>query len=156
MKVKGKEYELLDPDILSEIGAGKVVDFVPRNGDKIPVLVPKGTPREMVGLLAVSGDSLTGDGIYDGDVLAFRRNFKLKDVGPDTICAVLIQSTGDVIAKKVMIDHNSIVLRSSGGKHPDKHYEPGDLQIQGICYAAVRLADRFGRFSKEKHDEYDF
>lgn len=157
MKVHGREYEVVEMEVLSNIGAGSVVPFPEMpNGEAVPVLIPKGVPKEMIGLLMVSGPSLEQDGIYDGDILAFRRDFKLKDITASTICSVFIRSTGEILAKKVMYTHNSIVLRSSGGGFPDKHYSPDEIEVQGICYSFVRMADRIGRFSKAKEDDYEF
>lgn len=123
--------------IAGEIGAGRVVPFIPRS-ELVPVVVPASLPESSILTLTVRGISLTDLGIMDGDVLILRNKFSWREIGEDTICAVFIHSTGELCAKKIIRGANTLFLRASGGGIPDKEVTPDDVEIRGIAIAVQR------------------
>jgi len=125
-----------------EIGAGKVVPFIPQNG-LIEVAVPKNLAddREIM-TLTVRGCSLEDEGIFDGDVLICRLRFSWSEIDENTICAVFIHSTGELCAKKIIREANMLTLRASGGGIPDKQYSPDEIEIKAIAYDHQRPLTR--------------
>lgn len=138
---KEPTYRVLELEIHGEAGAGSVIPFVSR-GERIPVAIPEnGVADEHYGTLIVRGISLTNDGIADGDLLILRKNITRKDIKRDTICAVYIRSTGDLVAKKLRYGNrgDDVTLRSSGGNIPDIHYHADDIEVRGIAIGFQRL-----------------
>jgi SOS-response transcriptional repressor LexA len=151
------KYELRYVKNYGEIGAGRVVPFVPRE-DYVPVVVPEGVPADdSVGTLTVRGVSLEEEGIFDGDQLVLKRNFTKRDIKPDTICAVYIQSTGELVAKKVFASpfKGHVILRASGGGLKDIHVPEDDIEIRGVVFAFIRMVGSDGRFPKQKAVGYE-
>lgn len=146
------QVELWAVPSYGQVGAGKVVDFIPRE-ETITVLVPKGLARpHEIGTLIVSGDSLTGDGIYNGDILVFRTNIHQRQITNETVCIVRIRTTNELLAKRFIRyanDRGQVALRSSGGNFPDRYFDADDIEIVGIVFAMQRLADDCGRLRRE-------
>lgn len=132
---------------ITEIGCGSVVQFTPRT-ETVTVLVPQGLARpDQVETMIVRGPSLTEHGIYDGDVIAYRTNFTNKSITPDSVCVVRIITTGELLAKKIIVTGtNKIALRSSGGGIEDRYFDIDDIEVIGLVFGAQKLADRYGRF----------
>lgn len=134
---KPKEFEMIDARCYGQVGAGTVVPFIPKD-ELVPVVVPKGTPQNIVGTMIVSGRSLSDLHICDGDLLIFRSRFSLREITPQTVCIVYIRSTGELCAKKVIKEATMITLRASGGGIKDIQVTPDDIEIQGLVFAFQR------------------
>lgn len=151
MKKHPEKYEIRHVNIYGEVGAGTVVPFAPRN-ELVPIVVPAGSPAdEHLGTLIVRGISLENCGIRDGDLLLLRKDITRKDITPETICAVYIRSTGELLAKKLLYGNRGdhVTLRSSGGGIKDVHYPAEDIEVRGIVFGFQRMRDEYGRFTKE-------
>lgn len=150
MKLKDFPQEVADVHDYGQIGAGTVIPFVPREATRT-VVIPKGLAKPSeVGTMTVSGDSLSGDGINDGDILVFRMNHNTRQIKPESICVVKIHTTEELAAKHVLrhVDGpRRIALRSTHPDYPDRHFDEQDVEILGLVFAVQRLADKFGRFN---------
>lgn len=77
--------------------------------------------------LVVSGESLGGDGIHDGDILVVDRGDRALTVGKIYVCRL---ADGEMTAKHVGIAANGlVVLQGSNDDYPD--LTTADVFIQG-------------------------
>jgi len=151
-KPEPDEYEVRYIQDYGEIGAGRVVSFVPRSGS-VPVIVPKNAPAdEHLGRITVRGISLEDEDIYDGDYLLLRSNITNKDIDRNTICAVFIHTTGELVAKKVLYGNNGeyVTLRASGGGIKEVHFHADEIEIRGIVWSMQRMPNEYGSFRRRK------
>lgn len=150
MKLRDLPQEVSEAHDYGQIGAGTVIPFAPREATRT-VVIPKGLAKPSeVGTMMVSGDSLSGDGINDGDILVFRMNHTTRQIKPESICVVKIHTTEELAAKHVLrhVDGpRRIALRSTHPDYPDRHFDEHDVEILGLVFAVQRLADKFGRFN---------
>jgi SOS-response transcriptional repressor LexA len=151
---KAPTFKIMEVLNLGEVGAGRVVPFIPRN-DLVSVVVPQGTQAEDVGVVVARGISLTKLGIYDGDKLLFRLRFSSQEITPKTICIVFIHSTGELVAKRIIRGANTLVLRASGGDIPDREVSPDDVEIRGIVTDVQRPIEEFHRGLESWNGEHD-
>jgi SOS-response transcriptional repressor LexA len=129
---------MLEVPLYGEIGAGRVVPFIPQN-ELIPVIVPEYLKDRGICTLKVCGVSLEDEDIFSGDILICRKKFTWRDITPDTICAVMVTATGELVAKKVIRGSNMLILRASGGGLRDLKYAPDDVEIKAIAIGFQRL-----------------
>lgn len=143
------------PD-LGEIGAGRVLPF--KSTERmVPVMVPSNAPADAaLGRMTVRGLSLEDEDIYDGDYLLLRSDITKKDIGPHTICAVLIHTTGELVAKKVLYSasqSNYVTLRASGGGLKDMYFPADEIEIRAIAWGIQRMPDEYGRFKRRRSED---
>lgn len=156
MKRGPQEMELRYVTDFGEIGAGQVVEFVPRE-KTVPIFVPKDSPTDAVfGRMTIRGISLENEDIYDGDYALVRNDITKKDIGRHTICAVYIRSTGELVAKKIEFGKNGdlVTLKSSHDDIKDLQYHKDDIEVRAIVFGIQRMPDEYGRFRRRK-DEND-
>lgn len=96
-------------------------------------------PTEFVGhqdafVVRVRGDSMTGDGIFDGDLLVVRMQH-LAGEG-DIVVAGLPGDEASV--KRFQRDGDDVVLLSSNPDYPPMRYPARDLQIYGRVVTVLR------------------
>ncbi len=127
------KYKNVEVTHIGQIGAGKVVEFLPQK-TKRTVVVPITFSYPSASLLSIGvvGNSLSGDGISDGDFLIYRTQFERWEVKPDKICIVYLSLTADLIARHVIYKNGAIVLRSSSPLYPDAFYGASDIEIHGL------------------------
>jgi SOS-response transcriptional repressor LexA len=140
-KTKKESLIMLDVPLYGEIGAGRVVPFIPQS-ELVPVLVPEYLKDCGICTLKVCGVSLENEGVYSGDLLICRERFTWRHITPDTVCAVLITATGELVAKKVIRGSNMLILRASGGGIRDRQCSPDDIEIKAIAIGFQRLWKR--------------
>jgi SOS-response transcriptional repressor LexA len=121
-----------------EIGCGSAVEaydnvlpFLAKS-ELFPVAVPVGIPASDVWLMTVRGPSLNDFLIFDGDHLVITKVFSLRDVDDDTIFAVYIHATGELVAKRITKGANTVTLRASGGSIKDLEYAIDEIELRGI------------------------
>jgi DNA polymerase V len=84
--------------------------------------------------LRVRGDSMTGAGIFDGDLLIVDRS--LSPVSGDIVISVL---DGEFTVKRFIIHNGSIELRPENPQFkPLRIYEESQLDIWGVVTGAVK------------------
>jgi SOS-response transcriptional repressor LexA len=156
MRRKEQKLDLFQIPISGQIGAGKVVPFMPRD-DSVTVAVPSGLAKpDQIGSMVVSGNSLADEQIFDGDILIFRTNVTNKDLKRDSICVVYITATGELLAKKVRYSESRVALIPAAEGFDTLYYEPEAIEVRGIVFQFVRRAMPHGGFRKADHDEIPF
>jgi SOS-response transcriptional repressor LexA len=135
MKRSPSQLEMKFVSHYGEVGAGAAVDniipFMPQT-TLVPVVVRGELAAAGLGAVTVRGLSLTDLGIHDGDTLVISKRFTYRDIDENTICIVFIHPTGELVAKRIIKEANTITLRASGGGLPDKQYRPDEVEIRGI------------------------
>ena len=82
----------------------------------------------------VSGDSMEGDGICDGDILVIDKSESPRD-GAIAVCFI----NGEFTVKRLRIDGKHIVLQPSNPKYPVMEIKEGDeLTIWGIVRYVIK------------------
>jgi len=127
--------EVLD---LGQIGAGKVVDFVPRSKKRWIPLPHDARAFDVFCDFEVSGSSLLGTGIDSGDYLTCRRNFELWEIKPEKICILLIHPLAELTAKKIRLNNDGTVTIS--GANPN--FEPRTFFADEIEIVALAVEHR--------------
>ena len=85
-------------------------------------------------LVQVSGDSMTGVGIFDGDVMVVNR--KLDAVPGHIIIAAL---NGDPCVKRLARRGEQFVLESENPKYPPRYIMEGDeFEVWGVVTGSLR------------------
>lgn len=85
-------------------------------------------------LVRVSGDSMIGEGIFDGDILIVRRSLT---AGHGDIVVAAIN--GEVFVKRFHKKNDQIILMSANPKYPPRYILEGDeLQVWGVVRQSVR------------------
>jgi SOS-response transcriptional repressor LexA len=128
---------------LGEVGCGKAVPaydnvypFMPQD-EMIPVALPANMRDTDAGVVTVRGLSLSDFGIFDGDQLLVKHRPHWRDIDEDTVCIVLIHSTGEVVAKRIERGSNTLILKASGGGIPDMEYGSDEVEIRSVVIKAL-------------------
>lgn len=95
--------------------------------------------REGDFLLRVRGDSMTGDGILDGDKVLLRPGVAAHS---GEIAAVLVGDAHEATLKRIFFTPNgpSITLRASHSAYPDREVPAEDVKVAGVFRGLVRDA----------------
>ena len=123
--------KIIEADDYGYIGAGKVVDFLPQDKRWI-VIEEKEQFRNFI-TYTVSGNSLIERGIRNGDVLICRTRFELSEIKKDTVCVLLILTTGELMAKMIQCNPNGTVTVKSGNvRYANQVYSADEIEIKAI------------------------
>lgn len=88
-------------------------------------------------LLRVRGDSMTGDGILDGDLVLLRPNV---DVPNGSIAAACVGDEREATLKRVFFEEDKVRLRAAHPAFPDVLVPGESLQVAGIFKGLIRHA----------------
>ena len=83
--------------------------------------------------LHVKGDSMSGDGIFEGDTVYVRKQDMVES---DEIAACLIDH--EAALKRVIFKDGKILLRSSNPRYPDREVRERELRILGKLHGLFR------------------
>lgn len=136
------EFTTVEVPHIGAIDCGRVLPFIPVS-ELVTVAIPTDIPVNAVFTLRVRGVSLNDLGVFDGDLLICRRNFSTRQITDRTICAVYVHSTGELVAKRIIRQANTLTLRASGGGIPDREVTPDEIEIKGIVFAVQRPIEEF-------------
>ena len=85
-------------------------------------------------IVRVSGDSMNGDGIGNGDLLIVDKSIEAYDG-----CIAICYLNGEFTVKKVKIEHNNVSLLPSNPKYPPiKVTANSELVIWGVVRHAIK------------------
>lgn len=118
---------------LGQIGAGKVVEFVPRDNKRwIPL--PKGARYfDQFVEFDICGDSLAGIGITDGMILTCRRNFEISEI-KNRVCVIYFHETGEMSAKMIRPNNDGTVsVISADPDYSEKIYFADEIEILALA-----------------------
>ena len=96
-------------------------------------------PAQFVGqqdafVLRVRGDSMTGDGIFDGDLLVVR----MQHIAGERDIVVAGLPGDEAVVKRLHRDGDDIILVSSNPAYPPQRYPAKDLRIYGRAITVLR------------------
>jgi repressor LexA len=130
--------ETVDIPFLGSIPAGYPDDAEFQTNESIAIDVTKMgvAPGAKMFALKVSGNSMAGAGILDGDMVILEKNDEPKT---EDIVAALID--GQTTLKRFLIRGSSVFLRAENPKYPDL-IPANDLLIQGVMRALVSISKR--------------
>ncbi len=86
-------------------------------------------------LLRVRGDSMTGDGILNGDKVLLRPEVDVRD---GEIAAVLVGDAHEATLKRVFRHGERVVLRASNPAYPDVMVQASQVKIAGVFRGLIR------------------
>lgn len=123
-----------------QVGAGTVVEFIPRG--KTSIIRPQ---RAKIGddivSVTVCGDSLTGDHIFDGDRLTLRLNFEMAEVRNGRL-AVIKLPCGALTVKYFFLEDDGrrlkVILKAANPAYSDQEFEPEEIEIKALVMESVR------------------
>jgi SOS-response transcriptional repressor LexA len=110
-----------------QVGAGKIVEFVPRG--KRPVIVPSSQRTEGLVTVSVCGDSLRDLGINDGDNLICQTKFEKSEV-----------KNGKLVVAQLQFE-NKIILRSANPRYEDLIYDADLVEIKALVIQSIKNWD---------------
>lgn len=93
--------------------------------------------REGDFLLRVRGDSMTGDGIFDRDLVLIRPNIELRQ---GEIAAVLLGDAHETTLKHVFSKGDKVILHASNPEYSDLTVPAETVKIAGVYRGLVRHA----------------
>jgi repressor LexA len=88
-------------------------------------------------LLRVRGDSMSGDGILDGDLVLLRPGVA---VPPGAIAAACVGDEREATLKRVFFEQNNVRLRASNPSYPDVVVPAADISFAGVFRGLIRHA----------------
>jgi repressor LexA len=122
--------------LLGFIPAGPLEEAIQEHGEALAVeeLLPC---RQGDFLLRVKGDSMTGDGILDGDKVLLRPQVQVQ---PGEIAAVLVGGDGETTLKHVHTEEGgrTVLLRASNPAYADLRLPAESVRIAGVFRGLVR------------------
>jgi SOS-response transcriptional repressor LexA len=121
-----------------QVGAGKIVEFVPRG--KRPVIVPSSKRTEGLVTVSVCGDSLRDLGINDGDNLICQTKFEKSEVKNGKLVVAQLPCLG-LVVKFFFQFENKIILRSANPRYEDLIYDADLVEIKAIVIQSIKNWD---------------
>lgn len=118
-----------------QVGAGKVVQFLPRG--KKTVVLPVTRKTQGLATVSVSGDSLRDMGINDGDSLVCRTNIEKSDVQNGKLVVAQLPCLG-LVVKFFYQYENKIVLRSANPRYEDLIFDKDLVEIKAIVIQSIK------------------
>ncbi len=115
--------------------AGKPDEWIPVEGLKEIFLQPKtSNPTATIVAVRVSGNSMSGDKIFDGDYLVVEMG-----THPTPNKLILVRTPHGLVVKRVVrgLD-DTIILRSSNPRHKDRAWPNKEIQMVGTVVQIVR------------------
>ena len=132
---RAKSVNLID---YGQVGAGKIIDFIPRG--KRRVNVPQSQKTEGLVTVSVCGDSLRDLGIADGDRLICQTKFEKSEVKNGKLVVAQLPCLG-LIVKFFFQFENKIILRSANPRYEDLIYDADLVEIKAIVIQSVKNWD---------------
>ena len=130
-----KSVRLID---YGQVGAGKIIDFIPRG--KRPVTVPDSRRTEGLVTVSVCGDSLRDLGITDGDQLICQTKFEKSEVKNGKLVVAQLPCLG-LVVKFFFRFENKIILRSANPRYEDLIYDADLVEIKALVIQSVKNWD---------------
>jgi SOS-response transcriptional repressor LexA len=119
------------------IGASKSIEHLPIREWRDIRPIKNARPFDRFCAALVSGNSLTGDGVFDGDYVIVRLTFELEEIKPGRLCAVLTP-VGLLIKHIYLTLDNRIRLASANQTYEDLVFDIDDVEIQGVVVRVER------------------
>ncbi len=155
---RARAIDVLRPDVLTSSAIEKQTEpqnNQPKETEQLPLMgtIAAGTPIEAIAdesnfidvpphmvthghyfALEVSGDSMVDAGIRHGDTVIIK---KIDHANTGEIVVALVNRE-EATLKYFYPENNRITLRAANPRHPDQHYHPEQVEIQGKLHALLR------------------
>jgi SOS-response transcriptional repressor LexA len=130
----------MEVEHFGQVGAGTTVDIFDHPRAQL-ILRPQWVRdfRE-VGTVTVAGDSLSEDGIFDGDVLVIKRIFEQAELRSGKLVIALLP-VGRSVVKRIHFEGDRIILRSANPRYKDMTFGPDEITVEGIVKELKRSLD---------------
>lgn len=91
--------------------------------------------------LKIKGDSMVGDGIFDGDKVLLRPNVRVEN---GEIAAVLVGDDHEATLKRIYFDESTgkVTLRAGNSRYPDKQVRFDEVKFAGVFRGLARGSTR--------------
>ncbi len=119
--------------LMGKIAAGTPIEAIADDSNFIDV-PPQMVTRGHYYALEVSGDSMVDAGIRHGDTVIIK---KIDHAHTGEIVVALVNRE-EATLKYFYPENNRITLRAANPRHPDQHYQPEQVEIQGKLHALLR------------------
>jgi repressor LexA len=119
--------------LYGRIAAGLPIEALRDQGSSVEVPAALLTTGEHYAL-EVSGDSMTGLGILDGDTVIIRRG----NVAENGDVVVALVDEGEVTLKKLRRNRNSIALEAANPAYETRIFGPDRVKVQGKLVGLLR------------------
>ena len=128
--------------LLGRIPAGPLEEAIQQGGQPVSVSeLLRARPGDF--LLEVKGDSMTGDGIHEGDKVLLRPEVQLES---GEIAAVLVGPDHEATLKRVHLlpgtqaspHAGEVLLRASNPAYPDRRLPAEEVRIAGVFRGLIR------------------
>ncbi len=126
-----RRYKIPD---YGQIGAGNVVEFIPRG--KSTIELSKGEYRNGMAKGTVSGNSLIDIGISNGDELLLQTRFEKSEVVNGKLVVALLPI--GLVVKFFYRFENKIVLRSANPNYEDLIYDEDLVMIKALVLKSIK------------------
>jgi SOS-response transcriptional repressor LexA len=117
-----------------QLGAGEVVEFIPRGKDTI--YLSKSEYRNGMAKGTVCGNSLIDMGIGNGDELLLQTKFEKFEITNGKLVVALLPI--GLVVKFFYQYENKIVLRSANPRHEDLIYDADLVTIKAIVLKSIK------------------
>jgi hypothetical protein len=154
-EVKAK-FEHLESVVVSNrpeatAGPGKLLPFPTERDQETLALPPRMASMARQGtvdLVTLTGNSLEGIGIYDGDQVLVKKAFSRKEITQKTVCIVHLLETNETLAKRVVYRKGVVILKSFHPNVADITVLPDQVEVQAIVVSLLRKPNEDGRFDR--------
>lgn len=128
---------MIDVDHLGQVGAGTTVEIFDHPRSSL-ILRPQWVRDfKEVGTVEVCGDSLSGDGIWDGDRLTVKRIFDEAEIRQGCMVVACLPE-GRSVVKRIFFEGETVILRSSNEAYVDMVFGPNEVRVDAIVKELVR------------------
>lgn len=118
---------------VGQIGAGRAVNFLPQAKQVWVTRPAAARANDKLVRVQVSGDSLIGDEIRDGDYIICRTNFDFIELRAGQIVVALLPS-GELTLKKFYLNLNgTVTLRAANPLYPDQTFGTDEIEIHAVA-----------------------
>lgn len=131
--------------------SARVLEFPGDRGGVVLPLPPdlaKLAKKGAVDLVTLTGDSLEGIGLFDGDQVLCKTAFSKRDIKANTVCIVYVPAMNETFAKKVVFKDGNVILKSFNPNIEDRVYGADEVVVQGIVIHLLLGQDTSGRFNR--------
>lgn len=123
--------QVIEVEHFGEVGAGSTVELFDHPRAQL-ILRPQWVRDfNQVGTVTVSGDSLSGEGILDGDILVCKRVIEEGEIR-DGKLVVAVLPTGRAVVKRIYFEDDYVILRSSNKRYKDMVFERDMVRVDAI------------------------